>query len=349
MFFSLQPQTSSNRLLKISLALFFVIFIFGAFILYQFTVPASPNRALVPFTISTGQSVKEIGRDLQSVGLVRSTWWFESWVWLMNTEKRFITGDYQLPKNANVINLTKLLTGGLRLDNELTVQFPEGWTIAQMDDYLTQTKIFKSREFKTFVSTVASVNTISANYLSLVDKSEAVSLEGYLFPDTYRIFKDATVADVVKRMLNNFEKKFLPQWRAEIKNRGLNIHQVVTLASIVEREVKTDPDRAIVADIFWRRFKVGMGLEADSTVNYITGKSLPSVSYNDLSVDSPYNTYKYRGLPPGPISNPGTASLKAVVYPQPNEYWYFLTTPAGQVIYSKTYAEHLQAKWKYLK
>lgn len=175
------------------------------------------------------------------------------------------------------------------------------------------------------------------------------SLEGYLFPDTYRVAKKTPVESLVQKMLRRFEQKFPTSWRDQLQAQGHSVYQVVILASIIEKEVPDDADRAKVADIFWRRLKIGQALQADSTINYLTGKATPSVSAADLAINSPYNTYRYRGLPPGPISNPGESALQAAVYPSSNQYWYFLTTPDGQVIYSKTYAQHVAAKQRYLK
>ncbi|MCH8049733.1 endolytic transglycosylase MltG [Patescibacteria group bacterium] len=129
----------------------------------------------------------------------------------------------------------------------------------------------------------------------------------------------------------------------------LTMHEVITLASIVEREVRSAEDMANVADVFLKRLDIGMALQADSTVNYVTGKDTPAISLDDREIESPYNTYKYPGLPPGPISNPGVAALQAVVNPSSNPYLYFLTTPEGEVIYAQTHEGHVENKAQYLR
>jgi len=154
--------------------------------------------------------------------------------------------------------------------------------------------------------------------------------------------------DLIKKTLNNFDKKLKASTRDEISKQGKTIFEVLTLASIIEREVPNKVDKKMIADIFLKRLKVGIGLQSDATINYVTGKGLAQPSYADLEIDSPYNTYKYRGLPPGPISNPGIDSIEAVVYPTSNDYYYFLTTHEGEVIYSIDYDEHLTNKAKYL-
>lgn len=145
------------------------------------------------------------------------------------------------------------------------------------------------------------------------------------------------------------EKKYTPEMRDKTKELGFSIHEILTLSSIIEKEVSSDEDRAIVSGIFHKRLKVGMGLQSDATVNYATGKGETRPSYDDISVDSPYNTYKYRGLPPGPISNPSLSAIRAALAPKESPYLYFLTTEEGKVIYSRTYEEHIIAKRKYLK
>lgn len=351
MFFRIKPKISFKYWLKLGLIIFLIILTVGLFVSWQFVARAGSVSKSISFTIVTGESVKTIGAELKKDNLIRSQYWFEVWVWLTGKEQKFITGEYYLPQNINIINLVNLLTGGVKPSNEVTLRFIEGWTTKQIGEYLAQNGIFKIQDFNKIVNSPRSFDIVSNELESGVLKNipSAASLEGYLFPDTYRQYRDSEPVDLIVKMLRNFDKKFLPNWQKDLSKRGYTTHQAVILASIVEREVPSDEDRALVADIFWRRIEAGRGLEADSTINYITGKKTPSVSAKDLAINSLYNTYRYRGLPPGPISNPGESALKSVVFPTSNQYWYFLTTPAGKVIYSKTFEEHKKAKLKYLK
>ncbi|MFA7663080.1 MAG: endolytic transglycosylase MltG, partial [Patescibacteria group bacterium] len=172
---------------------------------------------------------------------------------------------------------------------------------------------------------------------------------GYIFPDTYHITTTATAEEIMDKALSNFGNKLTPELRAEIKAQGKTIYEIITLASIVENEVAKAEDMKIVAGIFWNRLDIGMGLQSDATINYITSGKTTRPTADDLKIDSPYNTYKYRGLPPGPIANPGIASIEAVINPTKTDYLYFLTTPDKQTIFSKTFEEHVAAKNKYLK
>ncbi|MDP3986098.1 MAG: endolytic transglycosylase MltG [Candidatus Veblenbacteria bacterium] len=349
--FNIKPRRSFAAWFKFGLAALVIVLVFLGYVLWQFARPAGRGGELAALTVNSGESVKGIGAKLLESNLIHSRFWFESWVWLTQTESRFIAGEYRLPRNINIINAVRLLTGAVSKQVEFTVRIVEGWTVSQMADYLEDSGLVPANEF---IQTVIEPRSV-AGLLTQVDtkvfasKPASASLEGYLFPDTYRLYLNASVEDLVMKMLENFARKFPPVWQEVIQQRGHTVHEALTLASIVEREVATDKDRALVADIFWRRLEAGRGLEADSTINYITGKKSPAASAEDLVLDSPYNTYRYKGLPPGPISNPGEASLRAVVYPEVNSYWYFLSTPDGQVIYSETFEQHKSAKEKYLR
>ena len=328
---------------------FCVILLIVGWGMWQITSANGRDASLVSFTIDSGQGVKVIGANLIETGLISSPRWFRTWVYVTGTEKEFIAGDYKLPKNSSILNLTRLLTGASQPESEVTVTIIEGWTLKEIANYLESSGVYNASEFIQLTTTPDEFNPILDELeISLASKPAAASLEGYLFPDTYRVYRDSTASALVTKMLDNFAKKFKLEWRQALEDKGYNVWQGVILASIVEREVSSLADRKMVADIFWRRLNTGQGLQADSTVNYITGKKTPSVSLEDTKLDSPYKTYKYRGLSPGPISNPGAEALEAVAFPTANNYWYFLTTPEGQVIYSKTFADHIKAKQKYL-
>jgi len=220
----------------------------------------------------------------------------------------------------------------------------EGWTRGLMKDTLEAAELDHTK----FMSLSSSVNNFQDAYDFLEDAPGSASLEGYIFPDTYFIDASTGEEGLIKKALNNFDRKLTRELREEIDRQGKTIFEVVTLASIVEREVPSYDDKQMIADIFLKRLEAGIGLQSDATVNYVTGKGLAQPTLDDLAIDSPYNTYKYRGLPPGPISNPGIDSIKAVIYPTSNDYYYFLTTKEGEVIYSIDYEEHLDNKAKYL-
>ena len=155
--------------------------------------------------------------------------------------------------------------------------------------------------------------------------------------------------EIAEKMLLNFDKKLTPQIRTEVQVRGKTVFEVVTMASLLEKEVRSKEDKELAAGVLWKRLEHGIFLQVDATVAYITDKSGTQISRADLEIDSPYNTYVYAGLPLGPISNPGMESILAALYPKENEFWYYLATPKGETLFSRTLEEHNLKKVKYLK
>ena len=301
------------------------------------------------FVISKGEGVNQISQNLKDKGVIKNSFVFETYAFLKGVESKFQAASYDLPEVANIKRLVDILTTGQKGDEwELTVI--EGLTVEEIADLLEEADKFESDEFLGAIGYVRGDRiNFSSRYDFLKDKSKEVSLEGYLFPDTYRFFPDATIEDVVSKMLNNFDKKLTSKMREDIEKQDKIIFDIIIMASIIEREVRTEDDRPIVSGIFWNRFEAGRALQADSTVNYITGKKTPAVSLDDLQIDSAYNTYKYAGLTPGPISNPGIASIVAAIYPEDSEYWYFLTDKEGNVHYAEDFEKHVENKNKYLR
>jgi UPF0755 protein len=247
----------------------------------------------------------------------------------------------------NLVALTSALTGAASAYS-VVVTIPEGYTLKQIGEVLSDKLGIDPAEWER----VTGVDSPIAHVVDVTrDKPDSVDLEGYLFPDTYHFTKENTAEAIALEMIQTLKRRLLENEVNAYMGDGdpYNFHELLTLASIIEREVMTDADRALVSDIFHKRLEIGMALQADSTVNYVTGGNDPSISLDDRDIDSPYNTYKHPGLPPGPISNPGIASIIAAVHPEPNDYWYFLTTPEGEVIYATTYDEHLANKQKYLR
>jgi len=250
------------------------------------------------------------------------------------------------------------------LKPEKTIKLIEGWTIRDISQYFELEGMWQSEELLELVGfplvdyreekEIPLPKDFSEQFSFLEDKPKHFSLEGYLFPDTYRIYTDATIEDVVVRMLENFDQKLTPEMRAEIKKQGKTIYEIVTMASIIEKEapirIGDDRDARLVSGVFWNRLKIGQALQSDATLSYLLNDNNPAHSGSDLEVDSLYNSYKYRGLPPGPICNPSFLAIKAAIYPIDSNYNYFLTPKNSQeVIYASTYEQHLRNKYKYLK
>ncbi len=334
--------------MKIPKVIFYllIIFLFLAGVLgvlgWKWVYSKGDNSEAI-FVVQKGETVNTIAANLFNQGLIDCPEVFRFYVWLKGKEDKIIAGRHQIPARVSLAEVLYILTSKSKAD-EISLRFIEGWTIADMADYLVKEGIIEN---PTELKQRAKVKYFSDQYDFLPKIEEQESLEGYLFPDTYRVFVDASVDDIIVKMLDNFGKK-TADLRLEVEKQGKSFRDVVILASILEKEVKSEEDMKIAADIFWRRLKAGMLLQADSTLNYFTGGENPSLTAEELKIDSPYNSYKYKGLPPTPISNPGLKALTAAVYPTANDYWYFLTDKEGKAYFAKTLAEHNANKRKYL-
>ncbi|NCB20476.1 MAG: endolytic transglycosylase MltG [Clostridia bacterium] len=254
----------------------------------------------------------------------------------------------------------------LILRPEKSVTLLEGWTNKDMAQYFERQGIWQAEEFLELAgfpkvnydqeTELSKPLDYSSKFDFLKDKPKNTGLEGYLFPDTYRIFADeAKPEDLIEKMLNNFDHQLTAEMRAEIKKQGRTIYEVVIMASLVEKEApinyKTgdNKDAKIIAGIFWDRIKNGQALQSCASLAYILEVNKPQYSTEDTKIDSLYNTYKYLNLPPGPVSNPGILALEATIYPIYTEYNFFLTPAKSKdVVYSVSYQEHLRNKLKYL-
>ena len=286
--------------------------------------------------------VAKEANNLKEEGIIKSEWLFNSFVRFTGSGEKLQAGTYELKPGEGIAALFLTFRSGHN-QQDITVTIPEGYTLAQIGEGLQQKLAIDPIDWQMAVAVSSDLNDL---VVASLNKPASVDLEGYLFPDTYRFIKGVTAHEVASTMIQTLRDKL--ETNAEMLGTIKNIHELLTLASILEREVVSDGDRAIVADIFLRRLEIGMALQADSTVNYITGKDTPSISLTDRDIDSPYNTYQNPGLPPGPICNPGLSAIFAAANPIVNEYWYFLTDSDGQVHYAKTYEEHLQNKARYL-
>lgn len=236
------------------------------------------------------------------------------------------------------------------------ITFIEGWSIGDIAEYLDNNTRHDPAHIvgkKEFIE--AQENFNASLYPLLASRPKNADLEGFVFPDTYLIPPTAPTsttisAIILKKALDNFTKKFTPEMEQQAKSAGRSVYEIITLASIVEKETGSGmEEKKIVAGIFYNRLSIGMALESDATVNYVSGKNLASPSIKDTKLDSPYNTYKYKGLPPGPICNPSLNSIMAVLYPTETDNMYFLHDQKnGKAYYSVTYEGHLSNKQKYL-
>lgn len=295
--------------------------------------------------IESGTSLSAAAHLMAEEDLVNA-FWFRVYAKLAGAET-IQPGTYEVPVGESYASILGRLHYGK--ETEVSVTIPEGFTLEQMGErfasVLPAVTIEAWRE-----GAGASSPANEHPFVVAAGKPDNVDLEGYLFPDTYRFHIDSTVAEIVQKMIDTMQARYEAVATFDPADSFmLTAHEYLTLASIIEREVRSVEDMKLVADIFIKRLKIGMPLQADSTVNYVTGGTDPSISLTDRDLDSPYNTYQNPGLPPGPISNPGLNALAAVFNSTSNSYYYFLTTDDGAVIYATTNAEHAANKAKYLK
>lgn len=334
---------------KMIIFVFFTLALGFMWFLFELNIPVSWKEAdLIFFEVQEGEGVKEISAHLTEKQLIRSDFVFRTYVWLLQSEEKMKAGEYVFKKTQSSRDIAMDFIRGEKIINERSIKIIEGWTNKEIAEYLEKEGVVSAGDFLKLAETPDTRDFLpNETYDFLQGKPKNAGLEGYLFPDTYRIFKKTQAEDIIKKMLNNFDKKIIPELRTEIQRQGKTLYEVLTLASIVEEEGQTTEDRKKIAGIFWNRLEIGKPLESDATINYVTGKKTTIPNGNDLATESFYNTYKYSGLPPGPISNPGLESILATIYPDTTDNLYFLNTPDGAVIFNTTYEAHLKSRAEY--
>lgn len=299
----------------------------------------------IEFVINKGESINSIADNLVANKLLNNKQIFKLYIKLYG-DKGFIAGKHTLTTGMNLKEIVKTLNTDPKSDQEKTITILEGWRLDEIGAYLESENLTSKEDFLAFTSNINNLNDINIELPFKVPQN--ANMEGLLYPDTYRVFKKATLEEIVAKMINNFLVKLANNdVLAGYGKQKLSMYQVLVLASVVEREANNMHDRRLVADVFLKRINKRMRLESCATINYITKKSSPRVSGEDLQIVSPYNTYMNGGLPPTPISNPSIEAIKAVVDPIKNDYYYFLNAPDGKMYYGKTLKEH-NANKKYM-
>jgi UPF0755 protein len=291
--------------------------------------PVSSNQTTVTLTIPKGSSLADVTTLLKKNGLIRNEWVFKQYVRSQGLQDQILAGTYALKPSQSVSEIVAILTEG-RVENKLITIKP-----GQRLDQIKQTFINSGFSVK---DTEAAFNPAQyEGHPALVDKPRGANLEGYLYPESFQ--KDGTTkpSQIITSSLDEMQKRLTPELRAQFAKKGLSVYQGITLASIIEQEVSNLDDKPLVAQVFYKRLGMDMGLESDPTAFYgaiIAGQE-PSLRY-----DSPYNTYLVKGLPPGPISNVTQESLRAAANPANTDWLFFVAGDDGKTYYSKTLAEH---------
>lgn len=343
---------------KIILQLLVLLIVVGAgFASYAYVKihrPTSSVSTPVTFSVPKGASTRQVGNEMKEKDLISSTYMFMAYSMFSGASGKIQAGDYQLDKKMSMAEMLEVLSSGKVSRNEKKVTVVEGRTNAQVAASIDDSGLATEDQFE------AALNDDYDFKFSVPAKD--FDYEGFLFPDTYQFNASLDAHDIVQRILNNFETKITDQMLTDMQKKNLSMSDVIIMASIIEREVGrvssvtlTDEVRAtmqrereLVASVFYNRLEIGMALQSDATVNYATGKSDRRAQLDDLDFNSPYNTYAHKGLPPGPISNPGVDSIRAAIYPADTSYLYFLSNKEGTAYFGRTLEEHNANRARYL-
>jgi len=333
-------RVNNRYLIPVPAALFCLVVIYVLVVLSP--VSSRGNARDVTLEVPARATAAQVGKILKQHGLIRSSLAFRCYARWKGLDSRIKTGEYRLSTGFSTPELLQELVKGQPALQSFTV--PEGYTTAQVADLLASKGLVDREEF---FSAVAGED-FPYSFLRGLPGGDR-RLEGYLFPDTYKATEDSGEVLIINIMLERFEKEMKDlNYADRVEKMGLTLHQAVTIASMVEREAKKDEERPVIAGVIYNRMSRGMPLQIDATVQYALGGTKSKIYHKDLEVDSPYNTYKINGLPPGPIAMPGRASLLAAVNPARTNYLYYVAKPDGAHAFAATLAEHLVNQERYL-
>lgn len=330
--------------------LFVAAFLIMAYLDKKINEPVNFSGQARIFEVKQGQGAKEIAQNLQNEGIVSDKEYFLIYLWEIGRGNKLKVGKYSIGPSMSVRDIAGTMIAGDVLKNEVRITIPEGFNLSEIEDKLVENKIISKDSLKNY-NYLASDIWEKYSFLNRDCKGTPCTLEGYLFPDTYIFSTDKLPADideVVVKFLDNFDKK-TKDLRDKAGSKNINFRDIMTMASIIEKEVQTPSDMKTVSGVLWKRISIGMPLQVDAPIVYITGKKTGEITFADLKIESPFNTYLHKGLPPAPISNPGLNAIDAALNPIQNDYLYYLSKPTGETVFSKTLEEHNKAKNLYLR
>jgi UPF0755 protein len=316
--------------------------------------PVDPdNTDPVKVEIPIGSGVTSIGNILEDKGIVKNSTVFKYYV-KFNNEAGFQAGSYDLTPSMTLNEIVNSLkTGKVMRKAEFKITIPEGLQLDQIAEIIAEKSPYKKDEVEKKLNDKKWLEQLKKEYPELITdeilkKEIKRPLEGYLYPATYPFYeKNPSLDSILKKMIAQ-TNEVLAQYQEAMAANGYTSHELLTLSSLIEEEATEKADRGKISSVFYNRMEEGMPLQTDPTVLYALGKHKEKTVYKDLKVDSPYNTYQVKGLPPGPIANAGVSSIEAALQPEDTEYYYFLAASNGSVYYSETLDEHNEKKAKYI-
>ena len=307
--------------------------------------PAGENAAPIVFTITQGETVAQIGERLASAGLISDAELFRRYVQYQELDSGIEAGEFTLQRTMTIPEIAQALQEGQRAEQEVTIR--EGLRLEEIAAEVGAQTTIAQEEYLALATQGWREVGLAAEFDFLAELPPGATLEGFLFPDTYRLDKNAQATDLVRRMLETFALRVTPEMRAAAANQGMNVFDMVKLASIVEREAVLAEERPVIAAVFYNRLRSDYLLESCPTIQYSLGRPgdwWPSLTLEDLDRDLPSSTYQYKGLPPSPICSPGLAAMQAVAYPEQTDYYFFLADCVkndGSHMFSVTLDEHM--------
>ena len=328
----------NKKLRVIGLIFILLIVLTVTFVFTQVGAVNKNNKKDIVIDIPTGSSVNSISNILYENKLIKNKILFKLVTKLNDKATKIKAGKYLINQTYTNNDILNLLASGKIYNDGIKITIPEGSTSKEIISILTDNKLGNKEKYEELI------NNPKEFYedIEFLKENNIISLEGFLYPETYYFSKDLSEKEILKEMLITFDNVYTDEFKKQQKNINMNLQKVITLASIVEKEAVKDEDRPLIAGVFYNRLKIDMPLQSDATIQYIFEERKKIVTYNDLKIDSPYNSYTNKGLPPTPIANPGIKSIKATLYPTESNNLYFVATIDGGNNYSETYEQHLK-------
>ena len=344
----MKSQHKSKKKSKISIVFIILFFIIagsgvGIRIYHHFSSfikkPLIKEAPEITFTVLGGQSLSNIAENLEKQGLITDSLYFSIYVKLKKAERKLKAGEYTLSASQSPEEIFAILIEGRVKQYKTTIA--EGLTIKDIASIVESRKLCDSISFTALC--------YDPDFIKELGIDNALSLEGYLFPDTYFFPRDNTCKSLIIAMVDRFKSVFIPEWKEQAEKLNCSIHEVVILASMIEKEAAYNSDRHLISSVFHNRIKRKMRFQSDPTAVYGLDGFSGKIKRSHIRAESPYNTYKIDGFPPGPIASPGASSLKAALYPAKSDYLYFVSKDGRTHHFSKSYKEHRQAIDQFLK
>lgn len=328
----------NNKYKIIGLIFAIVLISLGVFVAMQIGPYNKNNKKDIIVDIPSGSTINSISNILYENELIKNKTMFKALVKVSNKASSIKAGKYLLNQSYSNSGIIDLLASGKIYQDGVKITIPEGSTSKEIVSILVNKKLGEKSRYDELIN---KPEEFKAEFEFLNDKG-INSLEGFLYPDTYYFNEEDSEDEILLGMLKRFSDECVGKVQEDIEKSDKSLQEIITMASIVEKEAVLDEDRPLIASVFYNRIKIGMPLQSDATIQYIFEKRKKIVTYKDLKIDSPYNSYKNKGLPPTPIANPGIKSIEAVLNPADTDYLYFVAKMDGGNNYSTNYQDHLK-------